>query len=45
MTDPDPDCPPCHGQLPDDLVRQIKSANPVGKPMTAAEFTEWLKKV
>ena len=45
MTHSDPDCPLCQGRLPDDFVRKIKSAKPVGKPMTADEFMEWLKQV
>lgn len=35
----------CHGPYPDDLVRRIKSAKPVGEPMTADEFIKWLGKI
>lgn len=45
MTHSDHDCPLCQGWLPDDLVRKIKSAKPLGKPMTADEFMKWLKDV
>ncbi len=37
-----PDCPLCQRRLPGDLVGKIKSAKPVGKPMTAHEFVEWV---
>ena len=40
-----PDCPLCHGPYPDDLVRRIKSAKVVTKPMTADEFMKWLRKI
>ena len=43
MADPDPDCPLCHGPYPDDLVERIKSAKPVGEPVTAQQFMEWLE--
>ena len=43
MANPDPDCPLCHGSYPDDLVERIKSAKPMGEPMSAEQFMEWLK--
>lgn len=37
-------CPCCEGRLPADLVERIRSAKPVGKPMSAEQFMEWLKR-
>ena len=37
------DCPLCRDGCSDDLVRIIRLAKPVGKPMSAIEFEQWLK--
>lgn len=45
MSDPDVEpCPFCRGDLPDDLVGKIRSAEP-GKPMTLDEAKAWLREI
>ncbi len=43
MIDVEP-CPLCQGDLPDDLVGKIRSAEP-GKPMTLDEAEVWLREI